>query len=61
MDIITLMCWNIWKERNTRIFNLVDLLVKNYKRKFLKEMALVVHRAKNKSVDKHKEWIQHHT
>lgn len=51
----------IEQERNNWIFNNVDPSVEHCKQKFLKEMAMVVHRAKAKSVDQIKELIQVHS
>jgi hypothetical protein len=41
-----LMAWSIWLTRNDRIFNNLDPSVEGCRRKFKKEFALLLHRAK---------------
>lgn len=53
MDVIILMSWGIWN------FNNVDPSVDNCPRKFSKEMAMLMHRDKEKHKAKLQEWIDH--
>jgi hypothetical protein len=46
MDIIIIMCWSIWKERNAWIFNNEDPQIERCRNTFSREFALVIHRAK---------------
>ena len=47
-EIITIMCWTIWKARNALIFNQVQPSVQNSKKELKDEFALLLLRAKKK-------------
>lgn len=47
MDVIILLSWCIWMERNVLIFRNIIPSVQNCKERFCKEFALVILRAKN--------------
>jgi hypothetical protein len=57
MDIIILMCWSIWKERNSWIFNNEDPQVANSLVTFKKEFVMVIHRAKSSKVPQMDVWF----
>jgi hypothetical protein len=57
MEIITIMCWSIWKERNAWLFNNKDPTVEHCKTIFKREFALVIHRAKESLVPDMKAWL----
>jgi hypothetical protein len=57
MEIIIIMPWCIWKERNAWIFNNEDPSVNHCKIMFKKEYAMVIHRAKSRKVDDMKSWL----
>jgi hypothetical protein len=46
MEIIIVMSWSIWNERNLWIFNIEDPWVQKYMITFKKEFIMVIHRAK---------------
>jgi len=46
MEIITLMCWAIWKARNDHIFQQINPLLENTKEDFRRELGLLLLRAK---------------
>ena len=46
MEIIVLMCWSIWTQRNNWLFNGIDPTVDNCKDYFKTEFAMLLHRAK---------------
>jgi hypothetical protein len=51
MEIIVLMKWCIWKERNAWLFSNMDPSVELCKVVFKKEFSLVIHRAKERWVN----------
>jgi hypothetical protein len=57
MEIIIIMSWCIWKERNAWIFNNEDPSVDHYKVMFKKEFAMFIHRAKMRMVDDMRSWL----
>jgi hypothetical protein len=46
MEIIVIMCWSIWTERNSWLFNNEDPQIWKCQETFKREFALVIHRAK---------------
>jgi hypothetical protein len=46
MNIIIIMCWSIWMERNAWIFNNIAPSVDNYKANLKRDLPLVIHRTK---------------
>jgi hypothetical protein len=46
MEIITLMCWAIWKAGNDFIFQQINPLLENTKEDFRREFGLLLLRAK---------------
>ncbi|KAG2655750.1 hypothetical protein PVAP13_1KG069342 [Panicum virgatum] len=60
MDIIILMSWSIWIERNGETFRNITATIAQCRATLRKELALVVHRAKS-SVSTHLlSWIETH-
>jgi hypothetical protein len=57
MDIIIIMCWSIWVQRNSWIFNNDDPSATNCKITFKREFALVLHMAKNKFRNQMESWL----
>jgi hypothetical protein len=51
MKIIIVICWSIWSERNSWIFNNLDLSVLNCRNTFRREFLLVILRANQHNVD----------
>jgi hypothetical protein len=56
MEIIMLMTWRIWKERNAWLFSNLDHSVEHCKAVF-KEFDLVIHRAKERWVNDMESWL----
>jgi hypothetical protein len=57
MEIIIVMRWSIWSERNSWIFNNLDHSVNNCKNTFKRELLLVILRANQKHVDAMRAWL----
>jgi hypothetical protein len=57
MDIIIIMCWSIWVERNSWIFNGEDPSVQICKATFKRELALVILRAKSRHKEDLRSWL----
>jgi hypothetical protein len=57
MDIIILMYWSIWSERNSWLFSNEDPHPLKCKEKFAREFALVIHRAKKSLVPQMQSWL----
>jgi hypothetical protein len=57
MEIIILMCWSIWKERNSWIFKNEDPSIEKCKINFKKDFALIIHRAKSRHKDDMESWL----
>jgi hypothetical protein len=46
MEITIVASWSIWKERNNKLFNGIDLDIDSWTRRFKQDFALLVHRTK---------------
>ena len=46
MEIVILACWAIWKQRNSQIFKEENPTFRGWKRLFLGELTLLMHRVK---------------
>jgi hypothetical protein len=57
MDIIILMSWCIWKERNSWLFNGEDPSVSRCKVMFKQEFTMVIHRAKSSRTSDMEQWL----
>jgi hypothetical protein len=57
MDIIILMCWSIWKERNPWVFNNEDPSIEKCKYTFKREFALIIHRTRKHYVSNMELWL----
>jgi hypothetical protein len=57
MEIIVLMCWSIWKERNGWIFSNEDPSVSHCMIMFKNDFALVIHRAKERFKQDMSSWL----
>jgi hypothetical protein len=57
MEIIIIMFWCIWTERNDWLFNNEDTQVAKCKEKFKREFGLVIHRSKSSRVLDMKAWL----
>jgi hypothetical protein len=58
MEIIMIMTWCIWKERNGSLFGNEDPSVGHCKLVFKKEHTLVINRAKESRANDMKQWLQ---
>jgi hypothetical protein len=58
MEIIVILCWCIWKEQNSWIFNNEDPPVERCKATFKREFAMVIHRSKERLVPEMQAWLQ---
>jgi hypothetical protein len=56
-EVIILACWHIWKQRNGAIFENIRPSFVSWKRQFVHEASLHVHRVKDKHSDMFKSWI----
>jgi hypothetical protein len=50
MEIIVIMCWSIWTEQNSWLFNNEEPQIYKCKETFKREFDLVIHRAKHSLV-----------
>jgi hypothetical protein len=57
MDIIIIMCWSIWSERNAWIFNNSDPSIANCKNTFKREFLVVILRAKERHKENMSVWL----
>lgn len=57
MEIITLMCWTIWKARNDLIFRQINPMMESAKADFRKEFGLLLLRAKKSYSPQIDQWI----
>jgi hypothetical protein len=57
MELIILMCWVIWTERNSWIFRNEDPSVAGCKANLKREMDLVIHRSRKKYTAEMKQWL----
>jgi hypothetical protein len=57
MEIIIILCWSIWTERNSWLFRNEDPSVDSCKATFKREMDLVIHRSKTKYTQDMKQWL----
>lgn len=57
MEIITLMCWTIWKARNDLIFRQVNLSLNLSKKFFRDEFSLLLLMAKRRYFPRIEQWI----
>lgn len=60
MEIITLVCWAIWRTRNDFVFNKVTPSVYRTRRILKDDLAMLLHKAKRKSYGGLKDWISWH-
>jgi hypothetical protein len=58
MEIIILMSWSIWSQRNNWFFNGVEPSVQDCKHNFKKDFALLIHRAKASYSPEIQEWLE---
>jgi hypothetical protein len=56
-EIIILACWNIWKQRNNKIFLNIQPIFRNWKTGFISDVTLVKHRVKESIVAYLSSWI----
>jgi hypothetical protein len=57
MEVIILMCWSTWSERNGWIFSNKDPRVVDCIATFKRELALVIHRTKKSWVPELESWL----
>jgi hypothetical protein len=57
MEIIILMCWCIWSQRNAWLFQNEDPQVLKCKDHFKRESGLVIHRSKRSRLDEMQSWL----
>jgi hypothetical protein len=58
MEIIIIMCWSIWKQRNAWIFNAEDPSVARCFWRFKSEFALVILREKSAKQSPMNQWLE---
>jgi hypothetical protein len=58
MEIIMIMSWCIWKERNVWLFSNEDPSVKHCKDNFKSEFALTMLRAKQQKASIMSQWLE---
>jgi hypothetical protein len=58
MDAIILLCWTIWKARNSLIFRGVQMNLADCKREFIRELALLQFRIKQSQAISFSSWFQ---
>jgi len=58
MEVIILMSWNIWTQRNNWLFNEVYPSVQRCKNNFKKDFSMLIHRAKKKYFPRIELWLQ---
>jgi hypothetical protein len=57
VEIVILACWNIWKQRNEKIFQYQRPSFQGWKRGFVHDISMLVHRIKRKHLDELVSWI----
>jgi hypothetical protein len=57
MEVLMLACWNIWKQRNGKIFRNDRPTFGGWKRAFIHDLSMLGHRIKNKHHDELMAWI----
>ena len=57
MEVIILMSWCIWTSRNYGLFNDIDPVADNCKRRFTSEFNLLLHKVKASSLSAITNWI----
>jgi hypothetical protein len=57
MEIIIVMCWCIWNERNAWIFNSEDPGIEKCKMNFKREFSLVIHKTKKRWAYDMEPWL----
>ena len=60
MDIIIVMCWCIWMQRNDHIFKGIQPSVEAFLQHFREQFALVILRAKARFKDSMSSWLEAH-
>jgi hypothetical protein len=58
MEVITLMSWSIWTSRNNISFKNEAFSIQGTKQCFIREFALVIHRAKRKYFPYIVQWLE---
>lgn len=58
MEIIILMCWSIWRQQNSWLFNNQDPFVAQCKAQYKEEFALVILQAKSKYLPDIQIWLE---
>jgi hypothetical protein len=56
-EVIILACWNIWKQRNNKIFKGMQPTFRNWKTGFITDVTLLKHRVKESSIGLLSSWI----
>jgi hypothetical protein len=56
--VVFLPAWHIWKQRYEAIFQGIITSFRGWKRRFMNEAYMLVHRVKDKHVDSFKLWIE---
>jgi hypothetical protein len=46
MEMVIVASWSIWKERNSKLFDGINLDVDSWSRRFKQDFSLLVHRTK---------------
>jgi hypothetical protein len=57
VEIIILACWNIWKQRNNKIFKNIQPTFRNWREGFFSDVTLLKHRVKESTVPFLSSWL----
>lgn len=57
MDIVIMGCWNIWMQRNGKIFKAVPPGIHAWKQGLYQDLSLVKHRTKEKNIAALEQWM----
>lgn len=57
VEIVILACWNIWRQRNNKIFKGMGPTFKAWKAGFVQDVSLLKHRIKSSKVAVLSNWI----
>ena len=57
MEVVILACWNIWKQRNEKIFQFHRPSFQGWKKGFVHDISMLEHRIKRKHLEELVAWI----
>ena len=59
VEIIILGCWNIWLQRNGKVFRTIPQSIQSWQFHIKQDLKLLRHRIKQKSEARLSQWIDH--